>query len=116
TEEGEGRSRLRRLRRVGHGGFLFGPGQSAWLATGRHPVWSAQHPISIASSAEPAPDGALEFGIKALGDWSGEVVPALGPGARVWVDGPFGAFTPEGRPAQGYVLIAGGIGISPMRS
>jgi len=44
------------------------------------------------------------------------VVPALEPGARLWVDGPFGAFTPEQRAAQGYVLIAGGIGISPMRS
>lgn len=111
-----GSTRLLRLRPEGHRGIAFEPGQFAWIATGTNPLWSAQHPISIASSAEPAPDGTIELGIKALGDWSREVVPALGAGARVWVDGAFGAFTPEGRPAQGYVLIAGGIGISPMRS
>lgn len=110
-----GSTRLLRLRPAGHTGFRFQSGQFAWLVTGRTPLWSEQHPISIASSAEAA-DGTREFGIKALGDWSGTVVPALEPGARLWVDGPFGAFTPEQRAAQGYVLIAGGIGISPMRS
>lgn len=111
-----GRTRLLRVRPVGHRGFEFEPGQFAWMMTGRSPLWSAQHPISMASSAERPPDGAVEFAIKALGDWSGTMVPGLRPGARVWVDGAFGAFTPEGRPAQGYVLVAGGIGIAPMRS
>jgi predicted ferric reductase len=111
-----GSTRLLRVRPVGHPGFAFEPGQFAWLITGSSPLWSAQHPISMASSAERPGDGTIEFGIKALGDWSGVVVPALAPGARLWVDGAFGAFTPEGHPAQGYVLIAGGIGISPMRS
>jgi predicted ferric reductase len=111
-----GSTRLLRVRPAGHRGFAFEAGQFAWLITGSSPLWSAQHPISMASTAERAPDGTIEFGIKALGDWSGTVVPALEPGARLWVDGAFGAFTPEGHPAQGYVLIAGGIGISPMRS
>jgi predicted ferric reductase len=111
-----GSTRLLRVRPAGHAGFPFEPGQFAWLITGGSPLWSAQHPISMASSAERAADGTIEFAIKALGDWSGTVVPALEPGARLWVDGAFGAFTPEGHPAQGYVLIAGGIGISPMRS
>jgi predicted ferric reductase len=111
-----GSTRLLRVRPVGHAGFAFEAGQFSWLMTGSSPLWSAQHPISMASSAERPADGTIEFGIKALGDWSGTVVPALAPGARLWVDGAFGAFTPEGRPAQGYVLIAGGIGISPMRA
>lgn len=111
-----GSTRLLRVRPVGHVGFAFEPGQFAWLMTGSSPLWSAQHPISIASSAERPADGTIEFGIKALGDWSGSVVPSLRPGARLWLDGAYGAFTPDGRPAQGYVLIAGGIGISPMRS
>jgi predicted ferric reductase len=111
-----GSTRLLRVRPVDHRGFGFEPGQFAWLRTGRSPLWSGQHPISMASSAERSGEGTIEFGIKALGDWSGTVVPALGPGSRLWLDGPFGAFTPEGKPAQGYVLIAGGIGISPMRS
>jgi predicted ferric reductase len=111
-----GSTRLLRVRPVGHPGFDFEAGQFSWLVTGSSPLWSAQHPISMASSAERPADGTIEFAIKALGDWSGSVVPVLAPGARLWVDGAFGAFTPEGRPAQGYVLIAGGIGISPMRS
>lgn len=104
------------VRPVGHGGIAFEPGQFAWLTTGATPFHPQQHPISIASSAERAPDGRLEFAIKALGDWSRATVPSLAKGARVWIDGPFGAFTPDRVPAQGFVLIAGGIGIGPMRS
>lgn len=110
------RTRTIRLRPLDHAGFAFEPGQFAWLITGGTPLWSQQHPISISSSAERPSDGAIEFSIKALGDWSSQVVPALGSGRRVWVDGPFGAFTPDGTPAQGFVLIAGGIGIAPMRT
>ncbi len=111
-----GSTRLLRVRPVGHEGFAFEAGQFAWMITGTSPLWSAQHPISMASSAERPADGTIEFGIKALGDWSGSVVPSLTPGSRLWLDGAYGAFTPEGHPAQGYVLIAGGVGISPMRS
>jgi predicted ferric reductase len=111
-----GRSRLLRVRPDGHRGFRFEPGQFAWLITGGSPLSAQQHPLSIASSAERSRDGALEFLIKAQGDWSGTTVPALPPGARVWVDGPFGAFTPERIDASGFVFLAGGIGIAPMRS
>jgi predicted ferric reductase len=111
-----GSTRLLRVRPVGHAGFLFDPGQFAWLVTGQTPLWAQQHPLSIASSAERDADRALEFSIKALGDWSSQVVPTLAPGTRVWVDGPFGAFTTERKAGQGFVMIAGGIGIAPMRS
>ena len=111
-----GSTRLLRVRPIGHAGFLFDPGQFAWLVTGRTPLWAQQHPLSICSSAEPGADRALEFSIKALGDWSSQIVPTLAPGARVWVDGPFGAFTTERKAGQGFVMIAGGIGIAPMRS
>jgi predicted ferric reductase len=111
-----GSSRLLRVRPVGHAGFRFDAGQFAWLVTGRSPMWAQQHPLSIASSAQTSPDGALEFSIKALGDWSAQVVPTMGTGTRVWVDGPFGAFTNERKPSPGFVMIAGGIGIAPMRS
>lgn len=111
-----GRTRTIRVVPAGHGGFAFEPGQFAWLITGRTPLWSEQHPISISSSAERPADGAIEFSIKALGDWSSGVGPELVPGRRLWIDGPFGAFTPDRAPGQGLVLIAGGIGIAPMRS
>jgi predicted ferric reductase len=104
------------VRPVGHRGFDFEPGQFVWLVTGRSPRSAQQHPISISSSAEPAADRRIELSIKALGDWSRATVPALARGARVWVDGPFGAFTPDRVPGQGFALIAGGIGVTPMRS
>lgn len=111
-----GSTRLLRVRPVGHAGFPFDPGQFAWLVTSRTPFWAQQHPLSIASSAERGPDRTIECAIKALGDWSSQVVPNLAPGTRVWVDGPFGAFTTERKAGQGFVMIAGGIGIAPMRS
>jgi len=86
------------------------------LITGRTPLTGQQHPMTISSSAEPGPDRRLEFSIKALGDWSRDVVPTLQPGSRLWIDGPHGAFTPDREPGQGLVLIAGGVGITPMRS
>jgi len=104
------------LRPVGHRGFAFAPGQFTWIATGRTPFSLDDHPITISSSAAPRAGGELELAIKALGNWSRERVPRLAPGARVWLEGPFGAFTPDRVPAQGFVLIAGGIGITPMRS
>jgi predicted ferric reductase len=109
-------TRTIRVRPEGHDGFAFDPGQFAWLITGTSPFSLQQHPLSMASSAERPVDGSIEFAVKALGDWSRIVVPGLAPGTRVWVEGAFGAFTPEGKPAQGFVLIAGGIGIAPMRS
>lgn len=102
---------------VDHPGFEFEPGQFAWLITGRSPYSRQQHPITIASSSEdPSGEHRQSFAIKKLGDWSREVVPALVPGDRVWVEGPYGALSIDRLPAQGFVLIAGGIGITPMRS
>ena len=104
------------LRPVGHAGIEFEPGQFVWLITGRTPFGLQQHPITISSSAASAGEPSIELAIKALGDWSSQTVPRLSLGTRVWVDGPFGAFTIDRVPAQGFVLIAGGIGIAPMRS
>jgi len=111
-----GSVRLLHVRPDGHVGLRFEAGQFGWLITGSNPIVSAQHPLSFASSAVPAADGGVTFAIKNLGDWSGQVVPALTPGHRVWIDGPFGAFTPDVTSHRGLVLIAGGIGIAPMRS
>jgi predicted ferric reductase len=111
-----GSTRLLTLRPLDREMLQFEPGQFCWLLTGRTPLWFPQHPISMASSAESRADGMLEFAIKALGDWSRNSVPDIAPGRRLWVDGPFGAFVPQRHAAQGFVLIAGGIGISPMRS
>jgi len=104
------------LRAVGHAGMRFAPGQYVWIATARRGVFAEEHPITIASSPELDGGRTLELAIKDLGDWSGKVVPKLAPGARVRLDGPYGAFTSDLVPAQRLVLVAGGIGVSPMRS
>jgi predicted ferric reductase len=104
------------LHPVGHPGFTFEPGQFAWLTMGSTPFHFEQHPISISSSAEVPAGGDIAFTIKALGDWSRDVVPAVKPGTRVWLDGPYGVFSVDREQGPGYVLIAGGIGITPLRS
>src|SRR4029078_9405930 len=64
-------------------------------------------------SAE-ASDGRVEMTIRNLGDFTGGIA-QVPVGRRVYLDGPYGAFT-IGHPADMHVLIAGGIGITPMMS
>lgn len=104
------------LRSTSGGAMAFAPGQFVWLATARRGGFAQEHPISIASSPELDSGRTIELAIKELGDWSREVAPALRPGDRVRVDGPFGAFTPDRVAAHRLVLIAGGVGVTPMRS
>ena len=109
-----GDARTIRLRPVGHPGFSFEPGQFAWINLGTTPFHLEQHPISIASDGDVAPGGEIAFTIRNLGDWSGKRVPELRPGARAWIDGPYGAFSIDRDEGPGFVLVAGGVGITPM--
>ena len=116
NEVERGDARTIRLSPVGHPGFPFQPGQFCWLNTGRTPFHLEQHPVSMSSSGEVPPGGAIAFTIRHLGDWSGKVVPALRPGDRVWVDGPYGVFSPDREEGPGYVLVGGGVGVTPLVS
>jgi predicted ferric reductase len=104
------------LRPVGHEGITFQPGQFAWLMTGRSPFHIDQHPISFSSCASDLPGQQVAFTVKSLGDWSDTVIPALTPGRRLWLDGPYGVFSPDREQGPGYVLIGGGVGITPLHS
>jgi predicted ferric reductase len=97
----------------GHPGFRFRPGQFAWLTVWGSPFKITGHPFSFSSSAA-AIGGRAEISIRNLGDFTSDIhkVPV---GQRVYLDGPYGAFT-IGNPADMHVLIAGGIGITPMMS
>jgi len=101
------------LHAVGHPGVDFRPGQFAWLKIGGSPFVFEEHPFTIASAAtEP---WRKEFTIKALGDFS-EILAGLRPGRRVHLDGPHGSFTIDGLKSDGFVFLAGGVGVTPMLS
>jgi predicted ferric reductase len=97
----------------GHAGFRFTPGQFGWLT-----VWGSLfkitgHPFSFSSSAAVT-DGRVEMSIRNLGDFT-STIHTVPVGKRVYLDGPYGAFT-VGNPADMHVLIAGGVGVTPMMS
>jgi len=99
--------RGRKLHRLAaEGGQFFG-----WrFLTRGHFLMS--HPYSL--SAAPT-ENYLRITIKDLGDHSRSVA-FLKPGTRVFVEGPYGAFT-AGRATQPHiVLIGGGVGITPIRA
>jgi predicted ferric reductase len=116
NREERGDSRTLVLKPVGHNGFSFLPGQFSWVKTVRSPFGYGQHPISMSSPGDVEPGGEVAFTIRNLGDWSGERVPAIQPGDRVWLDGPHGVFSMDNEPAMGYVFIGGGVGITPLYS
>ncbi len=94
--------------------FRFQAGQFAWLTANNTPFSDAEHPFTIASSAENMET--ISFTIKELGDFT-STIKSLVPGQEVYVDGPYGAFSYERHPhAKGFMFIAGGIGITPMMS
>jgi predicted ferric reductase len=100
------------LRADGHRGRPFRPGQFAWLKLADAPYGLAEHPFSYASSASrPERPG---FTIKSYCGFTRRIA-QLPPGTRLLLDGPHGSFTPR-RDAERLVLIAGGIGITPIVS
>ncbi|MFB9463646.1 ferredoxin reductase family protein [Streptomyces cinereospinus] len=72
----------------------------------------SSHPYSL--SAAPRP-GMLRITVKAIGDHSARLR-ELEPGTRVWAEGPYGALTAQRRSRGKVLLVAGGVGITPMRA
>ncbi len=92
----------------------YKPGQFAWLTMFHSPFSMKEHPFSFSSN--PERKGELRFTIKELGDFTRRIKDAV-PGQTVYLDGPYGAFSIDRHPSErGYVFIAGGIGIAPVRS
>jgi predicted ferric reductase len=74
--------------------------------------WATAHPFSL--SAPPAGDR-LRLTVKALGDGS-ERLQRVPVGTRLIAEGPYGAMTADRRTRRDVLLIAGGVGITPMRA
>lgn len=99
-------------RQRGYRTLAFAPGQFAWIRLNPS-IGAQEHPFTIASSAHVGLW--TEFTIRHTGDFTNELR-QLRPGSSVWVDGPHGAFTLDLRRCTGLVMIAGGVGITPMMS
>ena len=88
------------------------PGQFfRWRFLTRDLWWTAS-PYSL--SAAPRPER-LRITVKALGEHSGALA-KLRPGTRVIAEGPYGALTAARRRQRKVLLIAGGVGITPLRA
>ena len=88
------------------------PGQFfRWRFLTRHGWWSA-NPYSLSAPTDPR---VLRITAKDVGDHSGSLA-ALRPGTRVLAEGPYGAFTAERRTRRKVLLLAGGVGITPLRA
>lgn len=98
---------------VGHPGLRFEAGQFVWLILDRGPFSRREHPFSIASA--PSHPTQLTFLIAGEGDFT-NTIGTLRPGARAWLDGPYGGMMPLPRKARGFVLIAQGAGVAPILS
>jgi predicted ferric reductase len=88
------------------------PGQFFLWRFLSHGRWWESHPFSLSE----APNGnSLRMTAKGVGDYTRRLRD-LRPGTHVFVEGPFGVFTTEARRCTKTLLIAGGIGITPIRA
>ena len=82
-----------------------------WRFLNRDGWWQA-HPYSLSA----APNGRfLRFTAKEVGDHSA-VLRHLRPGTPVVAEGPYGSFTAGRRTRTKLLLIAGGVGVTPLRA
>jgi predicted ferric reductase len=91
--------------------YKFEPGQYMHITFLRKGFWY-RHPFSFSA----APNGEyLRLSIKGSGDFT-NTIHTIAPGTHVMLDGPFGIFTEKTSHRDKYLFIAGGIGITPIRS
>jgi predicted ferric reductase len=82
-----------------------------WRFLERHSWWEA-HPFSL--SVAPNPQW-LRITAKGVGDHS-QALRHVRPGTRVMAEGPYGNLTARRRTRRRVLLIAGGVGITPLRA
>jgi predicted ferric reductase len=91
--------------------IAFKPGQFGFLRM-KEDGLREPHPFTIARSDEAG--GRVHLVIRALGDYTRELVARTAPGMHAEIYGPYGRF--ERRRATREIWIAGGVGISPFIS
>jgi len=94
--------------------FTYLPGQFAFLTLHRQKEKPCEHPFTISSS--PMDAECISFTIKESGDFT-NTIGATKPGDLACVEAPFGRFSYLKLPAfDQLVMIAGGVGITPILS
>lgn len=75
------------------------------------------HPYSVSglSGATPGARDRMRITVKALGD-SSTALANVAPGTKVWFEGPYGAMTPGRLGTRRVVMVAGGVGVAPIRA
>lgn len=92
--------------------FSIKPGQFGifrFMSVGR---WWQAHPFSF---SKPHGADSLRITVKNVGDFTSKLSD-IKPGTFVVVEGPFGVFTDSERVKKKVLLIAGGIGVTPIRA
>ncbi len=90
------------------------PGQFAFITPVSKNMPKEEHPFTISST--PSRPDALQFVIRSLGDWTSKIN-RLKAGEKVLIDGPYGLFSHMvSSESEPIIMIAGGIGITPMLS
>ncbi|WP_136641893.1 ferric reductase-like transmembrane domain-containing protein [Subtercola vilae] len=75
-------------------------------------TWLSAHPFSLSA---PAQNNRLRITVKDLGSGS-RLLHSITPGTLVLAEGPYGAMTSRRRTRPDVLLVAGGVGITPMRA
>ncbi len=89
------------------------PGQFWFVSLKRPGRRSEQHPFTISSS--PTSARGLTSTIKESGNFT-QTIGQTQPGDKALIEGPFGRFSLVNYPAQAFLFIAGGVGITPIIS
>ena len=94
--------------------FDYIPGQFAFLSFISGELSREEHPFTISST--PTRPSNLHITIRCSGDWTG-LIGRLRPGDKAVINGPYGLFSQlVNSRYRELIMIAGGIGITPMLS
>jgi predicted ferric reductase len=91
--------------------FKIQPGQFMIFRFFAPSLWWQAHPFSLSGRGP----GYIRLSVKAVGDYT-RAIQSIKPGIKVLIEGPYGIFTSRLAKKDKFLLIAGGIGITPIIS
>ncbi|KAJ3039910.1 hypothetical protein HDV00_011693, partial [Rhizophlyctis rosea] len=98
--------------------FTYAPGQYLFICIPKLSPFE-WHPFSISSSPH---DPTISIHIRALGNWTRRVASLAAtsdpssPPPKIYIDGPYGEMTFPLEEYKNFIMISGGIGITPLQS